>query len=87
MPGSNESIGHFAGRQIVDIMRNAAGCYNEQDLQLMKRAVGFIKRMQGCLNMTSKSEIEIRKSKAYLSLKCWGFDPLKTIQHDQGNDY
>lgn len=33
-----------SGRQILDILRNAGGQYTQEDIQMMRRTISFIKR-------------------------------------------
>jgi hypothetical protein len=80
---SGETVGHESGRKIVDILKRNpkkdASKYTEDDLQHMRKVASYCKRhlaQEGKLK-DSKSEEELKESKAYRSLKNWGHDMLK----------
>ena len=72
-PGEGESVGHAAGRHIVRILRTAEPELGTEDHQLMRKAVGFIRRHR------AQEPQNIVTSRWRYSLMNWGFDPLKDI--------
>jgi hypothetical protein len=69
--GENEAVGHAAGRHIVRILRTAEPALAPEDFQLMRKAVGFIRRHR------AQEPDNIATSRWRYSLMNWGFDPLK----------
>ena len=70
-PGESESVGHAAGRHIVRILRTAEPAFGAEDYQLMRKAIGFIRRHR------AQEPENIVTSRWRYSLMNWGFDPLK----------
>jgi uncharacterized protein DUF3140 len=70
-PGESESVGHAAGRRIVRILRMAESELGTEDYQLMRKALGFIRRHR------AQQPDNVVTSRWRYSLMNWGFDPLK----------
>jgi hypothetical protein len=70
--GGGESKGHESGRRIVEILQKNKSDYTDDDVEHMKRVVGYVKRHLG---QGPKGGVE--DSKWRYSLMNWGHDPLK----------
>ena len=70
--GGGESKGHESGRRIVEILQKSKSDYADEDVEHMKRVVGYVKRHLG---QGPKGDVE--DSKWRYSLMNWGHDPLK----------
>jgi hypothetical protein len=71
--GQGESTGHKEGRRIVELLGTKKGDLGDDDVQQMRRVVGYVHRhlAQG----GPKDDVE--HSKWRYSLMNWGHDPLK----------
>ena len=72
--GTGESVGHQSGRRIVEIKGKKAGDLTDDDVQHMRKVIGYIKR-HTAQGPGHKADIE--KSRWRFSLMNWGHDPLK----------
>ena len=70
--GGGESKGHESGRRIVEIRRKNKSDYTEDDIDHMRRVVGYVRRHQA-----QKPKGAVEDSAWRRSLMNWGHDPLK----------
>jgi hypothetical protein len=70
--GGGESKGHESGRKIVEILGKNKSDYTEDDVDHMRRVVGYVHRHQA-----QKPSGEVEDSTWRYSLLNWGHDPLK----------
>ena len=69
--GGKESVGHAAGRRIVEIKRKKKAELTDDDLAHMKKVVGYIHR-----HMAQRPGGDIATSRWRHSLMNWGCDPM-----------
>ena len=69
-PGETESVGHAAGRHIVRILQSSPDDLDHEDIALMRKATGFIKRLRA-----QEPENTVTSRWRY-ALMNWGYDPL-----------
>jgi hypothetical protein len=67
-----ESKGHESGRRIVEIKRKNKSEYTDDDIDHMRRVVGYVRRHQA-----QKPSTDVDNSNWRYSLMNWGHDPLK----------
>ena len=67
-----ESKGHESGRRIVEIKRKNKSEYTDEDIDHMRRVVGYVRRHQA-----QKPSSDVENSNWRYSLMNWGHDPLK----------
>jgi hypothetical protein len=67
-----ESKGHESGRKIVEILGKNKSDYTDEDVDHMRRVVGYVHRHQA-----QKPPGEVEDSTWRYSLLNWGHDPLK----------
>jgi hypothetical protein len=70
--GGGESKGHESGRKIVEILGKNKSDYTDEDVDHMRRVVGYVHRHQA-----QKPSGEVEDSTWRYSLLNWGHDPLK----------
>src|SRR5215204_5535265 len=70
--GNGESTGHRSGRRIVEILEKNKSDYTDDDVEHMRRVVGYVHRHQA-----QKPEGDVKNSNWRYSLLNWGHDPLK----------
>ena len=70
--GEGESTGHRSGRRIVEILEKNKSDYTDDDLDHMRKVVGYVHRHQA--QGPSKN---VEDSNWRYSLMNWGHDPLK----------
>jgi uncharacterized protein DUF3140 len=70
--GGGESKGHESGRRIVEIKRKNKPDYTDDDIDHMRRVVGYVRRHQA-----QKPKGDVENSNWRYSLMNWGHDPLK----------
>ena len=70
--GSGESKGHESGRKIVEILQKKKSDYTDEDIDHMRKVVGYVNRHQA-----QKPQGDVENSKWRYSLLNWGHDPLK----------
>jgi hypothetical protein len=69
----DESVGHEMGRHIVELKRKKQDDLTDEDLQRMKKVVGYVRRHAAQGGPDEDKE----HSRWRYSLKNWGHDPLK----------
>ena len=67
-----ESKGHESGRKIVEILEKNKSDYTDDDVDHMRRVVGYVHRHQA-----QKPSGDVEDSTWRYSLLNWGHDPLK----------
>jgi hypothetical protein len=70
--GGGESKGHESGRKIVEILGKNKSDYTDEDVDHMRRVVGYVHRHQA-----QKPSGDVEDSTWRYSLLNWGHDPLK----------
>ena len=70
--GGGESKGHESGRRIVEILEKDENNIDQDDINHMRRVVGYVKRHQA-----QKPKGDVENSRWRYSLMNWGHDPLK----------
>ena len=70
--GGDESKGHESGRRLVEILEKDKSDYTDDDIEHMRRVVGYVHRHQA---QEPKGDVE--DSNWRYSLMNWGHDPLK----------
>jgi len=70
--GEGESVGHHAGRRIVEIKRKKKAELDDDDYAHMRKVVGYVHR-----HMAQRPGGDIAESRWRFSLMNWGHDPLK----------
>jgi hypothetical protein len=66
-----ETVGHAAGRRLVEILRAPPASLDEEEWRLMRKAVGVIRRHR------AQEPVDIFTSRWRYSLMNWGHDPTK----------
>jgi hypothetical protein len=74
LPGGSggESTGHKSGRRIIELLHKHQADLTEDDLQHMRKVVGYVHR-----HLAQRPAGDIGESKWRYSLMNWGHDPLK----------
>ena len=67
-----ESTGHESGRRIVKILRTSKGELADDDVQHMRKVVGYVHR-----HLKQEPEGDVSETPWRYSLMNWGHDPLK----------
>lgn len=67
------SVGYAAGQRLVGILRNDRAAIEEDDLALMRKAVGVIRRL------SAQRPVNPFSSRWRYALMNWGHDPVKEI--------
>lgn len=70
--GNGESKGHKSGRKIVEILEKNKADYTDEDIDHMRKVIGYVHRHQ-----VQKPQGDVENSKWRYSLLNWGHDPLK----------
>ena len=70
-PGEAESVGRQAGRRIAAILRAAPSPPDDEDLRLMRKAVGVVRRHR------AQEPENMVTSRWRYALMNWGHDPLR----------
>jgi hypothetical protein len=70
--GGGESKGHESGRRIVEILEENKPDYTDDDIDHMRRVVGYVHRHQA-----QRPNSDVENSNWRYSLMNWGHDPLK----------
>jgi len=71
--GSGESTGHASGRRIVEVLRTKKDDLTDDDVEHMRKVVGYVKRHSA----QGGPDDDVEHSKWRYSLMNWGNDPLK----------
>jgi hypothetical protein len=69
--GGGESTGHKSGRRIVKILRTKKGDLDDEDVQHMRKVVGYVHR-----HLEQRPAGDVRDTRWRYSLMNWGHDPL-----------
>lgn len=72
--GDGEAIGHKSGKQIISIKKTKKDDLSEDQLDHMRKVIGYIKR-----HKAQKLDGDIKDSDWRYSLKNWGHDPCKAM--------
>lgn len=67
-----ESVGHAAGRRIVDLLEADRGSWSDEDWALVRKAVGVIRR-----HRAQWPEGDVSDTRWRHALMNWGHDPLR----------
>jgi hypothetical protein len=70
--GESEAVGHQSGRRIVELKRKKKADLSDDDLQFMRRVVGYVHRHMAQGGPAQDKE----HSRWRYSLMNWGHDPL-----------
>ena len=71
--GEGESKGHESGRKIVEILGKNKSDYTDEDIDHMRKVVGYVNRHQA---QRPQGDV-VKNSNWRYSLMNWGHDPLK----------
>ncbi len=69
--GEHESVGHQAGRRILDLRHTKAGKLTDDDYAWMRKVVGYVHR-----HMAQRPAGDVEHTRWRYSLMNWGHDPL-----------
>ncbi|MFD7713219.1 DUF3140 domain-containing protein [Streptomyces sp. NPDC059785] len=70
--GGGESVGHAAGRRIVELQRTKKSDLSDDDVAHMRKVVGYVHR-----HLAQRPDGDITDSTWRYSLMNWGHDPKK----------
>lgn len=70
--GGGESVGHYSGRRIIDILGKKKADLTEDDAEWMHKVVGYVHR-----HRAQGPSSDVEHSRWRYSLMNWGNDPLK----------
>ena len=70
--GEHESVGHHAGRRIVEIKRKKVADLTDDDHALMRKVVGYVHR-----HMAQRPDGDVTDTRWRYSLMNWGHDPIR----------
>ena len=70
--GGEESVGHEMGRGILELKGKTAADITEDDLQAMRKVVGYVHR-----HGAQRPQGDVTDTRWRKSLMNWGHDPLK----------
>ena len=68
----DESVGHASGRRIVALLRTKRADYTGDDLDHMRKVIGYVHR-----HSAQRPDGDVRDTRWRYSLMNWGHDPLK----------
>jgi hypothetical protein len=71
--GDDEATGHKSGRRIVEILRTKKGDLGDDDVQHMRKVVGYVHR-----HLRQRPSGDVEDTRWRYSLMNWGHDPLKS---------
>jgi len=71
--GDAEATGHKSGRRIVDILTTKKGDLSDDDVQHMRKVVGYVHR-----HLKQRPSGDVEDTRWRYSLMNWGHDPLKS---------
>jgi hypothetical protein len=69
---SNESIGHWSGRRIIEIKKKKPGDRTRADYSHMRKVTAYVNR-----HLAQRPQGNVRDTPWRYSLMNWGHDPLK----------
>ncbi|GGX73003.1 DUF3140 domain-containing protein [Streptomyces minutiscleroticus] len=67
-----ESVGHASGRRIVELLRTKKGDLSDDDVQHMRKVVGYVHR-----HLKQRPKGDVTDTPWRYSLMNWGHDPEK----------
>ncbi|HYO38384.1 MAG TPA: DUF3140 domain-containing protein [Nocardioidaceae bacterium] len=70
--GDGEATGHKSGRRIVEILRARKGELTDDDVQHMRKVVGYVHRHLG-----QRPSGDVEHTRWRYSLMNWGHNPLR----------
>ena len=70
--GGEESVGHEMGRRILELKGKKAADITEDDLQAMRKVIGYVHR-----HGVQRPQGDVADTRWRKSLMNWGHDPLK----------
>jgi hypothetical protein len=70
--GGGEATGHRSGRRIVEILRSKKADLGDDDVQHMRKVVGYVHR-----HLEQRPSGDVEDTRWRYSLMNWGHDPLK----------
>ena len=70
--GGEESVGHEMGRRILELKGKKAADITEDDLQAMRKVIGYVHR-----HGAQRPQGDVADTRWRKSLMNWGHDPLK----------
>ncbi|WP_157272211.1 DUF3140 domain-containing protein [Azohydromonas aeria] len=70
--GEQESVGHHSGRRIVALLRKKHAQLDDDDLDHMRKVVGYVHR-----HLAQRPQGDVRDTRWRWSLMNWGHDPLR----------
>lgn len=70
--GGGEATGHKSGRRIVEILRVKKGDLTDDDVEHMRKVVGYVHRHLG-----QRPSGDVEDTRWRYSLMNWGHDPVK----------
>lgn len=68
--GADESVGHAAGRRIIEIKRRGKSDLTADDYAHMRKVVGYVHR-----HLAQRPEGDVEHTRWRYSLMNWGHDP------------
>ena len=70
--GSGEATGHRSGRRIVEILRSNKADLSAEDVDHMRKVVGYVHR-----HLAQRPSGDVEETPWRYSLMNWGHDPMK----------
>ena len=70
--GGGEATGHKSGRRIVEILRTKKADLNDEDVDHMRKVVGYVHR-----HLAQRPSGDVEDTPWRYSLMNWGHDPLE----------
>lgn len=70
--GGGESVGHRSGRRIVDLLRANKSDHTDEDVDHMRKVVGYVHR-----HLAQRPSGDVTETPWRYSLMNWGHDPTK----------
>jgi Protein of unknown function (DUF3140) len=70
--GGSEATGHKSGRRIVEILRTKKADLNDDDVDHMRKVVGYVHR-----HLAQRPSGDVEDTPWRYSLMNWGHDPLE----------
>lgn len=68
-----EATGHQSGRHLIQLLHKKKSEYTDDDIQEMRRIVGYVHR-----HMAQRPPGDVSETRWRYSLMNWGHDPLKS---------
>ena len=70
--GNGESVGHASRRRIVEILRTRKDDLGDDDVEHMRKVVGYVRR-----HLAQRPDADVEHTRWRYSLMNWGHDPLQ----------